>query len=58
MRRCVDGDRIPTVVTLEREAYVFELPGTGSVLNFNTHEVSLAVSLTELSSHNSSSTGF
>ncbi len=41
-----------------RAGYVFELPGKGSALNFNTHEVSVAVSLAVLSSHNSSSTGF
>jgi len=41
-----------------RAGYVFELPGKGSALNFNTHEVSLALSLDVLSSHNHSSTGF
>jgi type IX secretion system PorP/SprF family membrane protein len=41
-----------------RAGYVFELPGKGSALNFNTHEVSLALSLAVLASHNNSSTGF
>ena len=41
-----------------RLGYVFELPGKGSVLNFNTHEISLALSLDVLSNHNHSSTGF
>jgi hypothetical protein len=41
-----------------RAGYVFELPGKGSALNFNTHEVSLAISLDVLDSHNHSNTGF
>jgi type IX secretion system PorP/SprF family membrane protein len=41
-----------------RAGYVFELPGKGSALNFNTHEISLAISLDVLASHNHSSTGF
>ena len=41
-----------------RVGYVFELPGKGSALNFNTHEISLALSLDVLVNHNRSSTGF
>jgi type IX secretion system PorP/SprF family membrane protein len=35
-----------------RLSYVFELPGKGSALHFNTHEVGLAVSLDVLRAHN------
>lgn len=41
-----------------RLGYVFELPLKGSSLNFNTHEISLALSLDVLSNHNHSSTGY
>ncbi len=41
-----------------RFGYVFEMPGKGSALNFNTHEISLALSLDVLNSHNHSNTGF
>lgn len=41
-----------------RLGYIFEVPGKSSSLNFNTHEVSLAVSLDVLHSHNHSRTGF
>ena len=41
-----------------RLGYVFELPGKGSALNFNTHEISLAISLDVLAGHNHSSVGF
>jgi type IX secretion system PorP/SprF family membrane protein len=41
-----------------RLGYVFELPLKGSALNFNTHEISLALSLDVLSNHNHSSTGY
>ena len=41
-----------------RLSYVFELPLKGSALNFNTHEISLAVSLDVLQNHNHSQTGF
>ena len=40
-----------------RLGYVFELPGKGSALNFNTHEISLAISLDVLQSHNHSANG-
>lgn len=41
-----------------RLGYVFELPAKGSALNYNTNEISLAVSLDVLQNHNHSSTGF
>ena len=41
-----------------RLGYVFELPGKSSALNFNSHEISLALSLDVLTNHNHSSTGF
>lgn len=41
-----------------RVGYVFELPGKSSALNFNTHEISLALSLDVLTGHNHSGTGF
>lgn len=41
-----------------RLGYVFELPGKSSALNFNTHEISLALSLSVLSHHNRMGTGF
>jgi type IX secretion system PorP/SprF family membrane protein len=41
-----------------RLGYVFEVPSKSSALNFNTSEVSLAISLDVLSHHNHSNTGF
>ncbi len=41
-----------------RFGYVFEVPGKGSALNFDTHEVSLALSLDVLQRHNHSNTGY
>jgi type IX secretion system PorP/SprF family membrane protein len=41
-----------------RLGYVFELPGKSSALNYTTHEISFALSLDVLSSHNHSSNGF
>lgn len=41
-----------------RVGYMFELPGKGSALNFNSHEISLAVSLAFLNSHDQSEIGF
>lgn len=40
-----------------RLSYVFELPGKGSALNFNTHELGLALSLSVLQSHDRINTG-
>jgi type IX secretion system PorP/SprF family membrane protein len=39
------------VIQNARFSYVFELPGKGSALNFNTHEVGIAFSLDVSSSH-------
>ncbi|WHZ07149.1 MAG: hypothetical protein OJF59_000904 [Cytophagales bacterium] len=52
------GVLVQAIVNNFRLGYVFELPGKGSALHFNTHEVSLALSLDVLSSHNHSGTGF
>jgi hypothetical protein len=41
-----------------RVGYMFELPGKSSALYYNTHEISLALSLDVLSGHNHSGTGF
>lgn len=41
-----------------RFGYVFEIPGKNSTLNFTSHELSLALSLDVLHSHNHSGTGF
>lgn len=41
-----------------RLGYVFEVPGKGSALNYNTHEVSLSISLAVLQSHNHFATGY
>ncbi|HCW07194.1 MAG TPA: hypothetical protein DGG95_07505 [Cytophagales bacterium] len=51
------GLLVQAVMSNYRLGYVFELPGKNSALNFTTHEVSLAVSLDVLSSHNHSKTG-
>jgi type IX secretion system PorP/SprF family membrane protein len=52
------GALVQVVMQNYRFGYVFEVPGKGSALNFNTHEISLALSLDVLSTHNHSSTGF
>ena len=41
-----------------RLGYVFELPGKNSALNYNTHEISLSLSLAVLEHHNHYSTGY
>ncbi len=46
------------VVKKLRVGYVFELPGKESALNFNTHEISLALSLDVLAAHNHSAVEF
>jgi type IX secretion system PorP/SprF family membrane protein len=46
------------VMSNYRLGYVFELPGSGSALNYTTHEISLSLSLDVLTSHNHSATGF
>lgn len=52
------GLLLQAVMNNYRLGYIFELPGKSSALNYNTHEVSLAISLDVLSSHNHSATGF
>jgi hypothetical protein len=51
------GVLLQFVVKNVRCSYVFELPGKGSALNFNTHELGLALSLDVLRSHNRINTG-
>lgn len=51
------GLLLQLVVKNVRFSYVFELPGKGSALNFNTHEVGLAFSLDVSSSHDHFDTG-
>jgi type IX secretion system PorP/SprF family membrane protein len=51
------GILLQAVMNNYRLGYIFELPGKSSALNYNTHEVSLAISLDVLSSHNHSRTG-
>jgi type IX secretion system PorP/SprF family membrane protein len=41
-----------------RIGYVFEIPGKGSALNYNTHELSLAIGLKALPGHYRTATGF
>lgn len=41
-----------------RLGYVFELPGKNSALRYNTHEISLAISMATLRFHNRDATGF
>ena len=41
-----------------RIGYVFEIPGKGSALNYNTHELSLAIGLKALPGHYKTATGF
>ncbi|NOT74404.1 MAG: type IX secretion system membrane protein PorP/SprF [Cyclobacteriaceae bacterium] len=45
------GVLVQMIMKNVRLGYVFELPGKSSALNFNTHEVSLALSLGVLKSH-------
>jgi type IX secretion system PorP/SprF family membrane protein len=52
------GVLLQAVMDNYRFGYIFELPGKSSALNYNTHEVSLAVSLDVLQSHNHSRAGF
>jgi type IX secretion system PorP/SprF family membrane protein len=52
------GMLLQLVIKNARVSYVFELPGKGSSLNFNTHEVGVALSLDVLSSHNHINNGF
>jgi type IX secretion system PorP/SprF family membrane protein len=52
------GVLLQAVMDNYRFGYIFELPGKSSALNYNTHEVSLAVSLDVLQSHNHSREGF
>lgn len=52
------GVLLQAVMSNYRLGYVFELPGKGSALNFNTHEISLSLSLNVLHAHNHSTTGF
>lgn len=52
------GVLLQAVMENYRFGYIFELPGKGSALNYNTHEVSLAISLDLLNNHNHSRTGF
>ncbi|MBS1506715.1 MAG: type IX secretion system membrane protein PorP/SprF [Bacteroidetes bacterium] len=52
------GALLQMVMNNYRFGYVFELPGKGSALNYNTHEISLSLSLDVLRSHNHSSPGF
>lgn len=47
------GVLVQMIMKNVRLGYVFELPGKSSALNFNTHEVSLALSLGVLKSHSS-----
>ncbi len=41
-----------------RIGYVFEIPGKGSALNYNTHELSLAIGFKALPGHYKTATGF
>ncbi len=52
------GVLVQAVMDKYRLGYIFEVPGKSSALNFNTHEVSLAISLDILHDHNHSKTGF
>ncbi len=52
------GMLLQMVMQNYRFGYVFELPGKGTALNYNSHEVSLALSLDVLRAHNHSDTGF
>ncbi len=52
------GVLVQMIVGNYRLGYVFELPGNGSSLNYNTHEISLSLSLDVRKSHNHSSSGY
>lgn len=52
------GLLLQMVMSNYRFGYVFEMPGKSSALNFISHEVSLALSLDILNSHNHTRTGF
>lgn len=52
------GVLLQAVMSNYRLGYIFEVPGKGSALIFNTHEVSLSISLAVLKSHNQYATGF
>lgn len=52
------GILLQMVMSNYRLGYIFEVPGKGSALNYNTHEVSLSLSLAVLQSHNRVLTGF
>ena len=52
------GLLLQMVMSNYRLGYVFELPGKGSALNYNTHEVSFSLSLAVLKDHNHYSTGY
>jgi type IX secretion system PorP/SprF family membrane protein len=52
------GVLLQAVLDNYRFGYIFEVPGKSSSLVYNTHEVSLSISLSILDSHNHSSTGF
>ncbi|MBS1681390.1 MAG: type IX secretion system membrane protein PorP/SprF [Bacteroidetes bacterium] len=52
------GALVQAVMGNYRFGYIFEVPGKSSALNFNTHELSLSLSLDVLNSHNHSATGY
>jgi type IX secretion system PorP/SprF family membrane protein len=52
------GLLLQMVMNNYRIGYVFELPGKSSALSYTSHEISFALSLDVLSSHNHSSNGF
>jgi type IX secretion system PorP/SprF family membrane protein len=52
------GLLVQAVMSKYRFAYTFEVPGKSSALNFTSNEISFALSLDVLNSHNHSSTGF
>ncbi len=52
------GVLLQAVFKNARLGYVFELPRKSSALNFNTHEISLELSLDVLAGHSKTMTGF
>jgi type IX secretion system PorP/SprF family membrane protein len=52
------GVLLQAVLDNYRFGYIFEIPGKSSSLAYNTHEISLAISLDVLSSHNHATAGF
>jgi type IX secretion system PorP/SprF family membrane protein len=52
------GMLLQFVLKNARFSYVYEVPGRGSALHFNTHEFGLALSLDVLPSHDHAETGF